>query len=295
MDLSCPSRLKLLSLARAVSLCRIQSRKDGGLVSISIMAHKGHHLREEDLTTIASQREITVVSIVTAFTQYINTTVTNYSTLTSTVTTSSMKVSDVGQNSLKVPQQRVLRYHPHEVDRELFKWIRSRDSWYNGVCIAVLYYIQIPDSALRTSPQAFYVYSTIKIITVPAIATINGQLVCTTTSVNTAIYNNTVSTTSSLYAFSGINSYAEAYFDAISEPDAITISFTTPFIYLPTPVPSKNDTRVWGYVPPALIQWAAENPDYVAKYPALSSCLPGGPSILPGTDPWARLHLVVVP
>lgn len=118
---------------------------------------------------------------------------------------------------------------------------------------------------------------------------------CTTTSFNTAIYNNTVSTTSSLYAFSGINSYAEAYFDAISEPDAITISFTTPFIYLPTPVPSRNDTRVWGYVPPALIKWAAENPDYVAKYPALSSCLPGGPSILPGTDPWARLHLVVVP
>lgn len=93
--------------------------EDGGLVSISIMAHKGHNLREEDLTTIASQREITVVSIVTAFTQYINTTVTNYSTLTSTVTTSSMKVSDMGQNPLKVPQQRVLRYPPHEVDREL--------------------------------------------------------------------------------------------------------------------------------------------------------------------------------
>ena len=40
----------------------------------------------------------------------------------------------------------------------------------------------------------------------------------------------------------------------------------------------------YGYVPQIAIDWMLENPDYVEQYPALASCLPGGPSILPIQD-----------
>ena len=41
---------------------------------------------------------------------------------------------------------------------------------------------------------------------------------------------------------------------------------------------SKND---YGYVPQALIDWVARDPNYVSQYPYLASCYPGGPSIKP--------------
>ena len=42
-----------------------------------------------------------------------------------------------------------------------------------------------------------------------------------------------------------------------------------------------TDKAVYGYVPSELIQWILQNTDYVAQYPSLSSCIPGGPSLLP--------------
>ena len=42
-----------------------------------------------------------------------------------------------------------------------------------------------------------------------------------------------------------------------------------------------TDKAVYGYVPSELIQWILQNTDYVAQYPSLGSCIPGGPSLLP--------------
>lgn len=38
-------------------------------------------------------------------------------------------------------------------------------------------------------------------------------------------------------------------------------------------------TEDFGYVPQALIDWMARDPNYIAQYPGLASCLPGGPPI----------------
>ena len=50
-------------------------------------------------------------------------------------------------------------------------------------------------------------------------------------------------------------------------------------IYVPTARPALENNIIWGYVPQELIEWAAKNPQYLATYPALSSCYPGGPPI----------------
>ncbi|KAG6999238.1 hypothetical protein G7Y79_00036g071940 [Physcia stellaris] len=42
-----------------------------------------------------------------------------------------------------------------------------------------------------------------------------------------------------------------------------------------------SDKAVYGYVPSELIKWILQNTDYVAQYPSLGSCIPGGPSLLP--------------
>jgi len=213
-----------------------------------------------------------------------------------------------------------------------------------------------------TSPQAFYVYSTIKIITASAVTLSNGQLACATTST----FNYPAISPTGSDIFTGINSYAEAYFGylgfagyttstetvsplstidyqastylasyvqsdhtsvypyvlpgktstqfaqvqyavntanssiaSLPAPSAIEISFSTPFVYLPTygatedtflgnqdpancmDIHGQNNTPTrFGYVPQDLIDWAAQNTNYLEQYPALSDCLPGGPSII---------------
>ncbi|KAL8702641.1 MAG: hypothetical protein Q9201_004188 [Fulgogasparrea decipioides] len=106
----------------------------------------------------------------------------------------------------------------------------------------------------------------------------------------------------SVNTFPGINIYAEEYFETQAAPtktlalpqtsfDYSVISFSTPFVYRP-PRRAKegldDGKQVWdgangdfGYVPQALIDWMAQNPDYAAQYPGLASCLPGGPRIDP--------------
>ena len=102
------------------------------------------------------------------------------------------------------------------------------------------------------------------------------------------------------------------------------ISFSTPFVYLPLRGAQEGidgDAEVWliqnpdipstvqkrglapattysipndganedfGYVPQALIDWMAANPDYSKQYPGLASCVPGGPPISPSNGCFAQ-------
>lgn len=88
----------------------------------------------------------------------------------------------------------------------------------------------------------------------------------------------------------GINSNAQMYFsngprtdsaNVSSEFDKTQISFSKPFVYAPLSdkFPSTVVNENLGYVPQSLIDWMAQQPDYVSKYPGIASCLPGGPSL----------------
>lgn len=66
----------------------------------------------------------------------------------------------------------------------------------------------------RASPAAFNVYSTVKIVTVPAVTDSMGKLVCTTRSTASGFG----------LSYDGINSYAEAYFGGL---DISTSWYTT--------------------------------------------------------------------
>ena len=88
----------------------------------------------------------------------------------------------------------------------------------------------------------------------------------------------------------GINSNAELYFSPgqkndsailASKFDMVSISFSRPFVYAPLsdPFPSKVVNENLGYVPQNLIEWMAQQPDYVSEVPGIATCLPGGPSI----------------
>lgn len=64
--------------------------------------------------------------------------------------------------------------------------------------------------------------------------------------------------------------------------DEIQLSFSKPFVYAPPPSDQSQSTIVnenLGYVPQTLIEWMAEIPDYVSKFPGIGSCSPGGPSV----------------
>ena len=61
----------------------------------------------------------------------------------------------------------------------------------------------------------------------------------------------------------------------------VPVSFSKPFVYVarydyfPNQIMNEN----FGYVPQSLVDWMAQDPDYVSKYPGIASCLPGGPAI----------------
>ncbi|KAL8654711.1 MAG: hypothetical protein Q9210_001329 [Variospora velana] len=215
------------------------------------------------------------------------------------------------------------------------------------------------------SPQAFYVFSTVKVINVPAVTDSNGNFRCATTSTDRLCCEKGGGSSpcptgdigelerlslARTRVFDGINTHAEGYFDSPSLPSAASesgshpsqatatttgpetvpynhslITFSDPFVYLPlrgateqehiggteaglfNPSELKlggNDnsgsrrllkkalvphatltknfdgaTEDFGYVPQALIDWMARDPKYIAQYPGLASCLPGGPPI----------------
>ena len=154
------------------------------------------------------------------------------------------------------------------------------------------------NAEISTSPAAFYVYPTAKIIVVPPVTDSNGQLVCATTSSYFTTCGCSTITQDPLL-FPGINSYVEAYFD--NSISVTEISLSIPLIYAPLmganpyanqykhrralapattyPNPFDGVDVDFGYFPQAVIDLMALNPDYVAQYPQLASCLPGGPSI----------------
>jgi hypothetical protein len=192
----------------------------------------------------------------------------------------------------------------------------------------------------RHSPAAFYAYSTVKIITVPAVTDGDGHKVCGTSSA----FTNSVSFyggNTDLLTFTSMNSNAQAYFGGLNiagltksatytttitdtipysdytdtgtwtwssystyyvnslgqpippqvPPTGVTISLTTPFIYQPERGAKGEDdegqhclqntgTENYGYIPQTLLDFLIQNEQYSAQYPGLSSCLPGGPSII---------------
>ena len=88
----------------------------------------------------------------------------------------------------------------------------------------------------------------------------------------------------------GVNSNAESYFFGGQKPDSainasmfdmLPVSFSKPFVYAPLSdeFPDKVVNENFGYVPQSLIEWMAQDSDYVSKFPGIASCLPGGPSI----------------
>ena len=88
----------------------------------------------------------------------------------------------------------------------------------------------------------------------------------------------------------GVNSNAESYFSTGLKMDSaiisgkfdlVNISFSKPFVYAPSgdQFPTQVVNENFGYVPQTLIEWIAQHPDYISKFPGIVSCLPGGPSI----------------
>lgn len=178
---------------------------------------------------------------------------------------------------------------------------------YNEVLGPLVTQIGLNGSLARTfgeniiSPTQYYVFPSVKVISVPAIVDKDGRAACATTSTYQATcpaqtyaswnynatrldnYTESAATKSALY-ITGINSNAERYFDSGSKQEAldvIHVSFSKPFIYAPLSdqFPSKVLNENLGYVPQTLIEWMARNSDYVSKFPGIASCLPGGPSV----------------
>ena len=122
-------------------------------------------------------------------------------------------------------------------------------------------------------------YTKIKILSVAHIINEKGQKVCTATSILTNCGDLTVS-----YGNANVQSYFDlkgssrkggpkASFSVLGQ-----VSFPVPFIY--TPPPLGLHTEIFGYVPQTLLTWMAQEAHYVAQYPQLLSCYPGGPEVL---------------
>lgn len=63
--------------------------------------------------------------------------------------------------------------------------------------------------------------------------------------------------------------------------DVVHVLFSKPFVYAPLSDQSlsKFANENLGYVPQTLIEWMAQDSDYVSKFPGIASCSPGGPSV----------------
>ena len=90
-----------------------------------------------------------------------------------------------------------------------------------------------------------------------------------------------------------VNPNAASFFDSeITNSSHAVISFSTPFIF----IPSTGATENYGYVPQSLIDWMVNDPGYHTQYSGLASCLPGGPVIvkyIPGWQPPLNIHMGV--
>ncbi|KAL9020190.1 MAG: hypothetical protein Q9185_002560 [Variospora sp. 1 TL-2023] len=300
-------------------------------------------LLEYSTTTWHGLRD--VVSVVTAVTQYRDTAVTNYHNTTTRINTTFVTSFDLAANP--IPATDVDKYQTLEKQTLNGTQTITAGTW------------------VSQSPQAFYLFSTVKVINVPAVTDKNGNLRCATTSTDRLCCDKKLGPgpcptgdvgelerlgQARTRVFDGINTHAERYFESPSLPSAASgsgsypsrpsatttapetvpynhslITFSDPFVYLPlrgaTEKEHSGGTKVglfnpseleldgddssgsrrllkkalvpqatltgnfdgatedFGYVPQALIDWMARDPNYIAQCPGLASCLPGGPPI----------------
>ncbi|KAL8889343.1 MAG: hypothetical protein Q9215_003372 [Flavoplaca cf. flavocitrina] len=167
-------------------------------------------------------------------------------------------------------------------------WVTSSDYAKNPIPSTPLYHQALVTKELQgnetitagvtvQSPDAFYVFSTIKVIWVPAVVdNTNGQLSCGTTSTDldplADLPSWHTSEESLTHVFSNINEYVEAYFDGMPVPNfyeagpyyskhgrptpvastynnpapynSTKITFPTPFVHLPRAGASERDSTV---------------------------------------------------
>ncbi|KAL8916802.1 MAG: hypothetical protein Q9208_008341, partial [Pyrenodesmia sp. 3 TL-2023] len=290
--------------------------------------------------------------MITAVTKYLDTTITNLQSTKTFVKTTFVTSFDIAFNQIPATDL----YHQQLAVTKL-----------QGNATAT-----ITAGVTVQSPQPFYVYTTVKVIHVPAVINSDGQAVCATTSIDRACCEGpklvpppSTSDVQSSKAngcetrtFTGMNTNAEAYFDSslpgtlsksqpfqspptgvvardvVKPPSQSTtiVSFTTPFVHPRSLSPTQNGAPIifaiglqgpcgidetipeqlcapdeasqpldpnasesdieqnqisfsdavaqdLGHVPQALLDWMLEDPAYVAEYPDLASCLPGGPPI----------------
>lgn len=158
---------------------------------------------------------------------------------------------------------------------------------------------------LSTSPRPFYVYSTVKVLAVPAGTSSNGQLDCATATTST-YFNFDDEGTSSWPIFTQTilpsgNSKIYEYFEGditsitatnlptypLKQKSALVVDidatetaivFATPYIYFPN-LSYDNGFEEYGYIPQGLIDLIAQSPDITSSFPSYASFLPGGPDI----------------
>ena len=249
-----------------------------------------------DYTTQISVFTTVEVIVSTLFYQFLDTTITTIFTSTASANSTSTIIGD--QATRPIPNSFNDSPGPSVTATELTGTETTLFGEIVYVEVNRRWSPEYADEEISTSPTAFYVYPTAKIIVVPPVADSNGQLVCATTSSYFTTCGCSTNTQDPLL-FPGINSYAEAYFD--NSISVTEISLSIPLIYFPLmganpyanqnkhrralapattyPDPSDGVDVDFGYFPQILIDLMALNPDYVAQYPQLASCLPGGPSI----------------
>ena len=150
------------------------------------------------------------------------------------------------------------------------------------------------DRALRHSPTAFYVYSSVTIMKVPAISIKDGRPQCATPSTYYGCDSVTLDTNPQIeleftssrgllmaqpWAAKMVRPKRGIRTGSIQSLDLhTTLTFQTPFTYIPVSSPGSEG---YGYVPQTLIDWMAQDPGYRVRYPELKLCKPGGPPVQP--------------
>ncbi|CAF9939061.1 MAG: hypothetical protein HETSPECPRED_001469 [Heterodermia speciosa] len=196
-----------------------------------------------------------VTTIISSVTEYYDTTITNYETTTTIKNETYLSSSQVAYDG--IPEYNANTYAPYTMSSMI------------NVTATSIY------GQALSSPAGFYLYPTAKVIKVPAITQDNGQLACTATSAWSLLCPGasvSVSTQRSGAIFTGINTYAAAYYsgqegptqlvltntyesnnvskitypvtrttvNTAAFPTTVVISFSTPFLYFP----AKGRTEV---------------------------------------------------
>ncbi|KAI4123754.1 MAG: hypothetical protein LQ338_005126 [Usnochroma carphineum] len=196
-----------------------------------------------------------VTTLVTSITQFVDTAVTNYYNTSTQINTTYVASWDNGLPQIPATNS------AHGRQTSMVLELNGTATVTAGVTV--------------TSPQAFYIFSTVKVINVPAVTDSNGYAACTTTSTNPVVCTYGNSTTHwPDRIFPGINTHVESYFESAQTPissaynNSITskyhypvastaehqvLSFSTPFIYQPLRGAVERDADIelkFGPLPP---------------------------------------------